>query len=349
MFIETTKTMSNNESSASDYRGRAIFRRSDLERHLKARWNEKGEKLGDNERLGVSIAELVSHSLSRNSAIDLPYVDLWVAILDECISWLISLDAVVHSGRLQHRKMENFERSIVVLLSKIVSDLTAIRHLVLAGFDGAARTIVRSVAEYMEVLVAVVHQPTFADEFVKSDTPEASHLFWQTHLRGGKLRRRITAAWADFFTTNAAHERSTATETFANWGRGSNALLSGSTHPSFGGGLLAAIPLKGKYEDENWLGTWGDKADFSVNTIYIITQFIFPVLILGSNFPFGFVREGDTEPFRAYDRNQELHRHVRTGRDILASLIISLCQEINRPFVFPEFDMSIWPEQPEPA
>ncbi|QFY59755.1 hypothetical protein FZ934_04505 [Rhizobium grahamii] len=241
--------------------------------------------------------------------------------------------------------MKNFEKSIVVLLSKIISDLTAIRHLVLAGFDGSARTIVRSVAEYMEVLVAVVHEPAFADEFVKSDTPEASQLFWQTHLRGGKLRRRITAAWADFFKTIAAHERQPITETFANWGRGSNPILSGSTHPSFVGGLFAAIPLKGKYRDENWLGTWGDKADFSVNTIYIITQFMFPILLLGSKFPFGIVRGGDTEPFPAYNQHDEFHRHVRTGRDILASLIISLCQETNRPFVFPEFDLSIWPPE----
>ena len=168
----------------------------------------------------------------------------------------------------------DFEKSVLLILSKIIADSTAIRHLVLAGFDTSARTILRSISEYMEVLVAVVHQPDFANEFVKSDTPEGAQAFWEAHLRCGKIRRRVTAAWLDFFSNASDHDTA---EWFANWGRGANPMLSALAHPSIGGGLFAAIPLKASYAEDDWLGIWGDKAESSVETIYIYTQFVFPI------------------------------------------------------------------------
>jgi hypothetical protein len=118
-------------------------------------------------------------------------------------------------------------------------------------------------------------------------------------------------------------------------------MLSGLTHPSLAGGLFAAVPLKARYTDEKWLGFWGDKAECSVDTIYIYLQFVFPILLLSRDFPFESqaLHMGSS---RAYNEAEELHRHVRVGRDILASVILSLGNENNAPHLFPELDMSIW-------
>jgi len=215
--------------------------------------------------------------------------------------------------------------------------MSAIRLLVIAGYDTSARTILRSLSEYLEVLVAIIHKPIFADAFVLSDTPEGAQKFWEENLRGGGIRKRVEAAWKDFFNNDGK----AAAEWFANWGRGDIPMLSGLAHPSLGGGLFSTIPLKVKYHKDDWPGFFGDKAESSVDTIFILLKFIFPVLLLGREFPFD---KSSQEISRKYDDSDELHRHVKVGKDILASLILSLSQESNIAHVFPDIDMSIWPE-----
>jgi antitoxin (DNA-binding transcriptional repressor) of toxin-antitoxin stability system len=182
-----------------------VFTKDNLAEYLRVRWAEQGYAITTNQRVGVPVADLVAHSVQRNAERDQPFVDLWIAILDECLSWFISLGTVVHANRPSGRRYSAFEKSVVLIIGKIIADTTAIRHLVLAGFDTSARTILRSVSEYMEVLVAIVHRPEFANEFVKSETPEDAQAFWEMHLRGGKLRRRVTA-WLDLFAGTTDRE-----------------------------------------------------------------------------------------------------------------------------------------------
>jgi hypothetical protein len=218
--------------------------------------------------------------------------------------------------------------------------MTTIRHLVIAGFDTTARTVLRSLSEYLEVLVALIHQPELSHAFVTSDTPEGAQRFWETHLRRGKIRRKVTAAWNDFF---AGKDDGASAEWLANWGRGANLMLRGLAHPSYAGGLFAVVPLKAKYTDENWLGVWGDKAESSVETIFILLQYVLPALLLSHNFPFDVPQPHFNTP-RAYDEGKDVHRHVRIGRGILASFILFVGNETSAPHFFPEIDMSIWPE-----
>jgi hypothetical protein len=298
-------------------------------------WETRGFPLAEDECIGVPISELVAHSVKRNSELQLPFVDLWIAIFDECISWLISLNAVVYGERQQRESLTDFDKAIVLILNKIIADSTAMRHLILLGFDTSARTVLRSSSEYMEVLVAVLHRPEFASEFVKSDTPEAAQEFWQNHLRGGKIRRKVHAAWDDFFQ----NDHSELAGWLTNWGRSSSDVLSALTHPSFAGGLFASIPLNTRYSDENWLGIWGSKAEISAETISIYTHFMFPILLLSGDFPF----KGYNDYIQiTYDETKEFHRQTRVGRGILASLILSAGDKNNARHVFPELDLSIF-------
>jgi len=312
-----------------------VFTREHFHRFLRKRWKENGISLAKGKRVGISIDELVKHSANRNAKLKLPFVDLWVAVLDECISWTISLATVVYGDRAADKGLSDFEKALTLIIAKVIADSTSIRHLILLGFDTSARAVLRSVSEYMEVLVAIIHKPEFSTDFLASDTPDAAQRFWEQHLRGGKIRRKVEAAWADFFK----EEGDEAAKWFANWGRGSHPVLSGTAHPSYAGGLFAAIPLNGKYEDENWLGFWGSKADTSVETVFIYVQFMFPILLLSRGFPF----EG-SEPYihRPYDEKNELHRHVKVGGDILASVILSLGSQENTQYLFPDLDVSIY-------
>lgn len=312
-----------------------MFTADQLRTHLRGEWEKNGCKIAPDERVGLEIAELIEHSRERALSAATPYVKLWVTVLDEFISWHLSLFSTIYPSP-NDEPWTHFQRSVYMLVGKIIADSLSLRHLVVLGFDSSSKTLLRSLTEYMEVLVAVLHKPSFAEEFVKSDTPEGSKHFWSQHLRGGKIRRRVEDAWRTFISDGDG-----AAEWFANWGRESNDLLSGFAHPSFAGSMFAAVPLKTAYSDEAWLGIWGDPSDGSVETIFTYAKYMFPILLLSRDFPFnGFTEELGFE--LKFDEKNEFHRHLTAGRNVLGSLILSLCAENNRPHVFPEYDLSIW-------
>ncbi len=306
-----------------------IFRRENLRTFLRKRWEEKGEQVSGQRRLGIEIADLVELSKTRNDGIDAPYLDLWVEVLDELNSWMISLLSVVYARADRKAAMNDFERSVVMILAKLVADTTAMRHLVNLGFDNAARTLLRSIAEYMQLLVAIVDDPLLAGEFVKADTPEASNKFYFDHVARRKLNRRVLAAWTRFFGSEDG-----AASFFAHQQREFTQVLSGTAHPSFAGGFLSVLHFIEAQEGESWLGHWGAKSNLSVLTISIFTGCFMPLLLL-SNFPFEGYDEWLSLPI-PYDEADEMHRHVSKGRSVLASLILSLSTESNIPHIFPE-------------
>ena len=235
-------------------------------------------------RPGISISELVELSEQRNRELDLPSLDLWIAIFDEFISWQISLLTVLYGERNAQALSTNFDKSITMLLMKIVGDSLALRHLILLGFDTAAKTILRSTAEYMELLVAILSDPSLADEFSNTDTPVRAKQFWEKQLRSKHIRQKIKSAWRKQFPNKEFRET---VDWLADWGSTSNPVLSGLAHPSLAGGMFTAAPLKQAYDDDDdWLGIWGSKAESSTHTIAMYGSFMFPILFLNPGFPF---------------------------------------------------------------
>jgi hypothetical protein len=306
-----------------------IFRRENLRVFLRKHWEEKGEEVSKERRIGIEIADLVELSRARNDGIDAPYLELWVEILDELNSWMISLLSVVYASPTRQATMNDFERSVVMILAKLISDTTAMRHLVNLGFDNSARTLLRSIAEYMQVLVAIIDDSALAAEFVKADTPETSNKFYFDYLARQKLNRRVLAAWTRFFGSKDG-----AASFFAHQQRELAQVLAGTAHPSFAGGFLSVLHFIEAEEGESWLGHWGAKSNLSVLTISIFTTCFMPLLLL-SKFPFEGYDDRLSLPI-PYDPTDEMHRHVEKGRSVLASLILSLSKESNIPHIFPD-------------
>lgn len=304
------------------------FLREHFERYLRKRWAEQGEALAPDARLGIAIDDLVRTSAERNAKVDAPYLDLWIANFDEFNSWLVSLLSTVYApARRDDAKLNDFERSVVVLLGKLIADTTALRHLITLGYVGSARTLLRSTAEYMQVLVALIDDPALASAFVTADTPETANAFFFGQLARGKLHKRLEAAWARFFKT---HDDSA--QRFAEQQRRHGALLSGTAHPSFAGATQAVMGFIDLEPDENWLGHWGARSNMSVTTVALYADCLFPLLLL-NDFPFdGF--DAVMRPI-GYDPVDEMHRHVKIGRRVLASLILSLNTESNHPYIYP--------------
>lgn len=311
----------------------------ELHTFMKTAWEKHGFTSENGHAVGVPISELIEHSKERNNKKDSPYVDLWAYVLDQLISWEISLLSLVYNKN--KKNLSDFDRSTFLILAKLIGDSLAIRHLILLGFDNAARSILRSTSEYMELLVALLDDPALSIAFVKSDTPETAKEFWDKHLAKGGIRKRIFTAWERFVDDDQHRELA---KWFSNWGASSHQMLSSLSHPSFGGGLFAAVPFQEKYDDEDWLGFWGDKASASAETISIYCSFMLPILLLNGGFPFDGFEEQMADGNVVFDETNELHKHVKHGRGVLCSLILSLSTDSNREHVFPEYDLSLWRE-----
>ena len=76
-----------------------MFTKDELEAYLRKQWGERDCPLDDDQRMGVAVRELVELSVERNAKLDVPHVDLWVAILDEFVSWQISLLSIFYASR----------------------------------------------------------------------------------------------------------------------------------------------------------------------------------------------------------------------------------------------------------
>lgn len=317
-----------------------MYTRADLESYLRDKWKNEGVDLSDRKRMGISIQELARTSARRSARIRTPHLDIWVGFLDEFISWKVSLLACVWEKMRTGQKATNFDKSMIMLLSKIIADSMSLRHLILKGFDVSAQSLLRSTAEYMEVFVAILGDPSIADEFSKTVTPEAANDFWNKHLTRGGLRKKVRSAWGEIFKDSKDQD---AAEWFANWGNSYQKRLSALLHPSFAGGMFTAIPFKSRYKNESWLGAWGDKSEGSCRTIEIYMTYAFPMVMLGREYPFGGYDKFMSDGCVKYNSDDHLHKHVKVGRNILASLVLSIFLP-NNEHLFPKIDLSIWPE-----
>lgn len=308
-----------------------VFTAKDLKSYLKKRWSSVGCSLKHHQRMGVSIGKLVNYSAKRNGKLKDPHFELWIAVYDEFVSWLVSLAAVVHwNKRKRPYQPTDFEQAVVILLMRIVSDSLAIRHLMLLGFDASAQTQVRSTTEHMEVMVAILDDPAMATEFCKSRDVRSANKFWKAYLSKQKIRPRIKAVWMKFFSDDHS-----AAKWFANWGNSDYPELSAIAHPSFMGCVHAVLPAKVNCSDEAWLGVWGDRSLTSIGTTRTYISFLFPLILAIDGFPFGKKTKLFAKP-RRYSPDNELHRHVKYGRSVLGSLVLSLNSESNVPYIYPQ-------------
>ena len=89
-----------------------MFTKENFDKYIRRQWAEKGFIIADDDRVGISINDLVKHSTERNASIEMPYLNLWIGILDEFISWLISLLTVFKVDREGTvGELTNFDRS----------------------------------------------------------------------------------------------------------------------------------------------------------------------------------------------------------------------------------------------
>lgn len=144
-----------------------------LRTRIRRSWRASGLIEGRSGRPGVSIAQIVRESRKRSRSTKIKPLELWLIIYDEFLSWYVSFFAVAMQG-LKAAKVDTLERDLLrcflVLASKIIADLFARRLLCAEGFDVAAKTLLRSTVEYIDILTIVAIEPSICREFINTES-----------------------------------------------------------------------------------------------------------------------------------------------------------------------------------
>jgi hypothetical protein len=91
------------------------------------------------------VSGLVEEVTSRNGVGKSRHVDIWIALFDEFLAWYISVLVVFYAERKSSTaNLTSYEKSVVVILSKLISDSFAFRLLILNGYDVPARSPIPS-------------------------------------------------------------------------------------------------------------------------------------------------------------------------------------------------------------
>ncbi|MFN3625548.1 MAG: hypothetical protein ACK4TP_15975 [Hyphomicrobium sp.] len=293
----------------------------DLQKGLRRAWQESGlhkERAG---RPGLAVAGILRESRKRNRAIPFEKLELWFAVLDELISWYVSLFTItmfrLRRGRLS-RKQRDVLRCCAAISARIASDLLSVRLLCEAGFDVAAKTIVRSTVEYIDVLAYLSLHPELASKFRATQDNKRSNSFWRKHVKGGGpngslVRQALTEAIVGKGVEPDEARR------FVDWFYSGSDILLMSSHPSFSGAFFSNIVL-GTPEDDLWLGIFGAKGEVSVGTIHVLMKHVFKFLVVIGDAPFRVGSGAKSIKVMNYKPNDEFHRHVRLGAGTLMSL-----------------------------
>ena len=291
---------------------------------LRRLWRKAGLIKGRSGRPGLSIAEVVRESRKRNRGVKIEQLELSILAYDEFVSWFLSLYSVILES-ISRKRIDDKHKDLfichLVLISKITSDLLAIRTLCIEGFDVSAKTLLRSTVEYIDVLIIVTLDPSISDEFCKTDSHEKSNEFWNNYFRGGrrvnKARRMMRNAWMSRLKFEKYHDA----VGFDNWLYDSRDVLAMSGHPSWLGGYFSSIVLGTDYSD-NWMGIIGSKGEISTTTLMDAVKHIYKYLVLSDDMPFEI--ESIEGKILVYDASQELERHIMIGRDFLKVLFAAI-------------------------
>lgn len=259
-------------------------------------------------RPGFSIDDILSASDSRNAADRLATLDNWLLLFDEFCLWYISLTCTLLEEVRRVDEATEATRAYLALSSYISSQHLAIRRLVVHGFDVQAKQLVRSLVEHLDLAVLLSLAPEFIGPFFSSDTPETSNHFWHSRLARGKGRKLIKEriGLADDLESEIKQ-----------WQKEEESILSMTIHPSIVACQMSLLQ-PGCDESTPWLPFLGAKTDSSQRTLCYAMFSSFYFLLYG----YAALFETSTEPILQLNEDNELHRHVKYGRNVLIWLLM---------------------------
>jgi hypothetical protein len=249
-----------------------------------------------------------------------PVLENWIAILDEFISRFLSLNNCINLMiRRESPYLEEF-RIFFPLLGSILTQFLAVRRLIMAGLDTAAKQNLRVLVEYIDVSVHLNCNRELISEFRKTEDLEEANRFWHNYIKAGRSRKTYD-------------ERSRMSmEEFGTWDwwvefrKEEERVLGASIHPSLAASQMTLLP---EFDSENTglPGYFGVIKSLSIRTIKYSVFSTIPYLLFGYEPPYDRMDDFDSESPMLQDFGLEAYH----GRRILLDLVSYIIRNQNSP------------------
>lgn len=122
---------------------------------------------------------------------------LWLALTDEALHFLLSVYRFSEENvEKVHEESVRIAVAFRSLLARMCALTVAVRRLVVAGLEDAARPVMRSWLETLDLLIVVLADEDFAVRYssaIHNEEYDANE-FWKTEIGYGRLNRRLIRA-----------------------------------------------------------------------------------------------------------------------------------------------------------
>jgi hypothetical protein len=277
-------------------------------------WKETGETFPLQSK--DAVGAIYAHSMLINEKAISSQLHNNVVFYDQFVIWLVQLATALNFAPELLEKSKK-PTSYRFLVGAICSFSLSIRHLVCFGHDVAAKILVRSLSEYIDVLALLIARPELTSEFEQEDFT-TSNEFWHRHVKGVKARR---ALWNSL---GAGSEQTEWYREITDWRKQEDTILSIAAHPSYVAAVMSTFPLDSVVSASASIegpGFIGHVTDASIRTLVYAMYSLFMLVAL-SRFPFG--EQQQFEPLIVYDEKADAHRHIPAGRHVLMGIIAFL-------------------------
>jgi hypothetical protein len=179
---------------------------SKLEKILDEEWAKDSDHLGFLFTSSTFLEAVDEQKTTSPVTISDDHFFVWSRVFREQLCWIYLLQQKLS---YEVMKDENALDPIVIalwsLISKICSDMFAIRHLIEGGFEVQCRSVLRSTIEYIDLAIAVCHDRDLVVQFMDAGDPEKANAFWHKNVSKGRLRRRVSEVVDEFFGVSGAN------------------------------------------------------------------------------------------------------------------------------------------------
>jgi hypothetical protein len=283
---------------------------------IKKLWKEAGETtpLRSKDPIGAINTSAAKYNSKRFT----PQLRNNINLYDQFLIWLVELATLLLFEPTQNEQKRH--ASYRFFVGAICSLTMSIRHQIVVGHDVCAKILVRSLCEYVDVLLLLIKRPELVIEFEQQDFKKANEV-WHRHVKSLKARGAIwtsSSVSSDWFTE------------WTNWRNQEDTVLSVAAHPSYVAAVMSVIPLHSKdlEHDKLWPRYLGCVTESSIRTL-VYTMYILSVLAAFDRFPFG--EEGVFKPLVVFDQKNEFHRLVKAGRHVLIGIVGFLSRDQDNP------------------
>lgn len=263
-------------------------------------WNQVVESRPD--ALRVETEDLIYDARSTSESEAHNHLEPWLTVLDEQLHALYQANRLAHECFSPLEEEKHQTRATIYLFARTLSLSVAVRHLITAGLEDAARPVIRSLLETRDLALVALGDPNFAQLYDDENT--SSENFWKDQVGHGKLNFRLRQVLAQI------DSGSELIDDFFRRRHSAKGNLSGAVHSSSDSAFRSWMIPSLIHEDHLVMGWFGHLSVHSPGSLRFLIEEVYEFLAIVSK-----LLSLDTPPL--------LFRDVQEG-EILSSFVAAL-------------------------